>query len=150
MWGHYANNHRGVCIGYPLKELIEKYDCFPVIYSEELVQHKGKESILQEILTKYKEWEYEQEWRIVQIDESRRGEQGKLIDFIKPKEIYLGCKNNDLIIDARANTQGTVDNTSEEMKENRLVSYAYNDLKTDCYQYQLCNDKFSLKTIIRI
>ena len=61
---------------------------------------------------------------------------------MKPKEIYLGCKNNDLIIDARANTQGTVDNTSEEMKGNRLVSYAYNDLKTD-------NPDLSFATVYR-
>ena len=49
MWSHYANNHCGVCIGYSLKELIEKYDFFPVVYDEMLPQYADGSSELKEI-----------------------------------------------------------------------------------------------------
>lgn len=40
MWSHYADEHRGLCMGYNLHDLIKTYNCFPVIYSDEMPQEK--------------------------------------------------------------------------------------------------------------
>ena len=40
MWSHYGDEHRGLCIGYNLHDLIKKYNCFPVIYSDEMPQRR--------------------------------------------------------------------------------------------------------------
>ena len=36
MWGYYSADHKGMCIGYDLRELIDKFGIMPVIYSEDL------------------------------------------------------------------------------------------------------------------
>ena len=33
MWGYYAADHKGMCLGYNLCELIKEYQCMPIIYS---------------------------------------------------------------------------------------------------------------------
>lgn len=96
MWSHYADEHRGICIGYNLYNLIKNYNCFPVIYSNEMPQEKELSldkpySLMKYILTKYSEWSYEKEWRIIQID-STCTESGKLIAFEKPLEVYMGLE----------------------------------------------------------
>lgn len=96
MWSHYANFHRGICVEYDLagdanlRETIQ-----PVQYLEEQydVTHLGSphyrpEDISSAIyiaaLTKAKEWEYENEWRIINnIGKS-------LQPMPKPTAIYLG------------------------------------------------------------
>jgi hypothetical protein len=152
MWGHYANDHRGICVGYPLKELIEKFNCFPVLYEENLIQHTNEKTILRETLTKYIEWQYEREWRIIETHEECRGKNGILIDFVMPKEIILGCKNGDLRWPIN-NTLTTSDekNLLLEIDARQLIDFARDELKTKCYQYKMCPKEFSLqKTIIRI
>ncbi len=57
MWGHYSAEHMGICVGYNLRELIEKYNCFPVLYSKKMPNNKNiKEdnlnSLYESILTK--------------------------------------------------------------------------------------------------
>lgn len=102
MWSHYGDEHKGICFGYDLHTLIRKYDFFPVIYSKKMPQeseldlHNGN-GLLKSILTKSIDWSYEQEWRIVNIDESISGEAGKLIDFEKPIEIYIGTRQQKCI-----------------------------------------------------
>jgi hypothetical protein len=46
MWGTYANCHRGICVGYSLKELVEKFNCLPVVYEETLPQYTNDTSVL--------------------------------------------------------------------------------------------------------
>ncbi|MDO4332786.1 MAG: DUF2971 domain-containing protein [Eubacteriales bacterium] len=151
MWGHYANNHRGICVGYDLKKLIENYDCLPVIYEEELPQNINNAHILKDTLTKYRDWEYEKEWRIIKTDENIRGDRGKIIDFVKPKKIILGCKNNDFLWDThKENNVSCDEELLSEIDANKLIVYAKEKLKTECYQYQMCVDRFGSKKIIRI
>jgi hypothetical protein len=120
MWAHYADNHKGVCIEYDLKnisELIFKHFCFPIEYAEksdntlELLSFFDENIkvnpnwILKLALMKSYDWKYENEWRIIvsQIiaDYFNENNLGSLyfdeyysdkhyIKFIKPKSIYLG------------------------------------------------------------
>lgn len=94
MWSHYADEHRGLCIGYKLHDLIKNYNCFPVIYNDEMPQEKEigldkKDSLMKYILTKCSDWSYEKEWRIIQIDPYCK-KNGKLIEFERPLEVYMG------------------------------------------------------------
>ncbi|MBQ2901285.1 MAG: DUF2971 domain-containing protein [Agathobacter sp.] len=82
MWSHYADSHKGFCIEYdfsePEDEVLSKIP-LPVFYSENrpLVPWKAVidnsvenmeeayAEIMMGLLTKDKEWEYENEWRIL-------------------------------------------------------------------------------------
>lgn len=94
MWGYYAAEHRGICIGYDLRELIEKYECMPVIYRDKLITYKEGDDKNMTLLTLSKsiEWKHEQEWRIVIQSEEDRGKDGIIqMDFPTPKRIFIGC-----------------------------------------------------------
>lgn len=79
MWSHYADGHKGFCIEYDFKNAPKDLLPLPVIYSQkrplipwEMALNQSAETkskcILQMIiglLTKDKEWEYEDEWRIL-------------------------------------------------------------------------------------
>ncbi len=72
MWSHYANHHTGFCLEFQTANnffgralpIEEKY------YSPErpclnLIEHPNPEKIVKALLTKAKDWEYEEEWRII-------------------------------------------------------------------------------------
>ena len=151
MWSHYANNHRGICVGYGLKELIEKYGCFPVIYSDVIPKWQENNNPHLAMLTKYKEWEYEKEWRIIKVDENSRGKIGIKEDFIKPQKIILGCKQQDFYLHAtKMASDEKVEFELKEIDSGLLINYAKEELQSDCCQYELCSDSFTLRPIIRI
>lgn len=114
MWSHYADSHKGFCIEYdfsePEVEILSKLP-LPVFYSENrpLVPWKAAidnsvenmeeayAEIMMGLLTKDKEWEYENEWRIL-IGATEDSE------LVMPKVscIYLGAsiekENRDKVI----------------------------------------------------
>lgn len=114
MWSHYADSHKGFCIEYDFsgieEEILSKLP-LPVFYSEKrpLVPWKAAidnsaenmeeayAEIIMGLLTKDKEWEYENEWRIL-IGATEDSE------FAMPKVscIYLGAsiekENRDKIV----------------------------------------------------
>lgn len=99
MWGYYAAEHKGMCLGYNLYDLIERYDCMPVIYSDKLRYYDVSDSernFLQSTLTKSSEWSHEKEWRIVIKKPSKEGKNGILENFTKPKEIFIGCRHREI------------------------------------------------------
>ena len=76
MWAHYADNHKGICIEYNLKNcdnLFLKTLCLPINYVEKsdntldlssIVIHNDYENslfMLKTAITKSKDWKYEQE-----------------------------------------------------------------------------------------
>lgn len=147
MWGTYANCHRGICVGYSLKELVVNFNCLPVIYEEALPQYTDDTSILINTMTKYIDWKYEHEWRIVEISEAQRNKVGYKIAFVKPKEIILGVKSNDFLWKA--------DNTNtimDEIDSNELIRYSEDVLGTNCFQYQISMDDkgYKWERVIRI
>ena len=78
MWSHYADNHRGFCVGLdtdPLESVFQKVtisgpvlELHPVNYEikfpflDGLLDENG-EAFRKKLITKSKEWEYENEWR---------------------------------------------------------------------------------------
>lgn len=110
MWSHYANNHKGICVGIDsgkLADLQRRHasrhgtvlDLRRVSYQEEIPrlnffeQFKGQDkakSTLEHLLTvKFKAWEYEKEYRLIHYN-------GASVPYTFGieliSEIYLGCR----------------------------------------------------------
>ena len=92
MWGYYAGDHKGLCVGYRVKRLIKKYNCFPVIYSDRMPATRDDNHYMEQALTKSKQWSHEKEWRIVNHCPQNQGQSGFLFSFVEPSVILLGCR----------------------------------------------------------
>lgn len=109
MWAHYTNNHKGICIEYDLKNCENtflKTLCFPINYvekndnTEDLIRaivykdFEKEDFLLKTAITKSKDWEYENEWRIVFLENNTYYtdyySNKHYTTFIKPKSIFLG------------------------------------------------------------
>ena len=100
MWAHYANSHKGFCIGYKFEDIINKFgiNILPVIYSEEYSVIRSYEMFedydeffLDEWRSKSIEWSYEKEWRLVgDYRKNEPYEKGQVVDMVKPFCIYMG------------------------------------------------------------
>lgn len=72
MWGHYAKNHTGVCLGIeipdvrPLKVSYEPKRLEVLLEMSPLEAAVDERVIKKVVTTKFKEWEYEHEWRYVE------------------------------------------------------------------------------------
>ncbi len=109
MWGHYANSHKGFCIGFDtlkLKKFInEKFhngrgDLHEVEYKSEVPifdsyvdQSKIKDYSKSRFITKFQHWSYEDEYRII-ID--KMANQAIKIPKNIYKEIIFGYKMSEL------------------------------------------------------
>ena len=121
MWGYYAADHKGICLGYNLYDLVEKYQCMPVIYSNELLfygEDSSERNILANTLTKSDEWIHEREWRIVIKDDVNVGKPGIMRDFVLPREIYIGCRQQKTI----------AENNDSRMSQNKEENEMYANL----------------------
>ena len=71
MWAHYADKHRGVCLGFAVEpSVLSKVDYTDTKIDVELGVHLPNGGLTAEllnkvILTKSTSWEYEQEWRVL-------------------------------------------------------------------------------------
>lgn len=106
MWKNYADDLKGYCVEYDVSEYELNKEILPVIYQDErqtniIVQLVGSligqlitgishgeiradaTQFLRLFLTKYKKWEYQQEWRLI-------GHAGDKPKAPKVKAIYLG------------------------------------------------------------
>lgn len=104
MWSHYADYHKGFCIGYDFRELgnedLRTRSIYPVIYSDEMFdasnvfgENKSISNILyinQVALMKSTEWAYEKEWRLVFGNMALPKEMPYVMP--KPKHVILGAK----------------------------------------------------------
>ena len=95
MWSHYADSHRGYCIGFDKFELADSTRGMigKVTYSSSFPKiqmfDENYASFSRILMTKSKHWEYEDEYRITKSDASR-----KVFKFKDTaiKEIIFGCK----------------------------------------------------------
>jgi hypothetical protein len=99
MWTHYADELRGFCVGYNLKELNNDLTdlLLPVRYSDSLIEvddtffdgGEANKSLLMNSLTlKSSAWQIEKEWRLLLIAENTEKKQEVRVPV--PKEIILG------------------------------------------------------------
>ncbi len=104
MWAHYANSHKGICIGFDLTVLAEKDKLMfqKVKYLDELPKVKTYDyytdfpnfliSYIQTVATKKRDWCYEEEWRIVHTNDLNCSEDDefKSLNFSTTKG-FLKC-----------------------------------------------------------
>ena len=99
LWGHYANKHGGVAIGFEILkdevldvEYIDKRPKFKLTNSQE----KNEKLFLDLAKTKYKKWSYEEESRVlIKLEECEFHEEHPFLSFpnrLAVKEIILGSK----------------------------------------------------------
>ena len=94
MWSHYADSHKGLCVGFDKKLLFESIggSIGPVIYSKKFPKiglfDPAPVSILRLLNTKSKIWSYEKEFRF-----RKYGAANKVFNLPNEaiKEIVLGC-----------------------------------------------------------
>lgn len=98
MWAHYADNHKGFCIGYGIKELGINFTLtqltLPVLYRENMnINVEDIDDIdgslgMHALSIKSPAWSYEREWRIFALHNAPKTKE----IMPKPKEILLGAK----------------------------------------------------------
>lgn len=140
MWGHYADSHEGICIGFNYYELSFTFRETPIVpdqvkypesneypkwnpFEDDVITQNNKI-----YFTKSIDWKYEQEWRVV------FPEQGRTLQKINPNalvSVYLGCQIADGDKETVINWclqreqkpkvyQMIKDNTSYSLKENEI------------------------------
>jgi hypothetical protein len=79
-WAHYGDLHRGVAVELRFAPFSVSFPAMPVRYQSEITKLRSPSesiaNVFRAAVTKNKDWEYEQEWRIV--DPSRAGRSFKL------------------------------------------------------------------------
>ena len=106
MWSHYADKGNGICIRYNfgmISKSVQKR-ILPVLYDEkrpditEQMNDAPKNAIFPLLLTKAKEWEYEDEWRILVTRDAEDGEYGhgkKINEFEAIDGVIIGFNCSD-------------------------------------------------------
>lgn len=106
MWASYSNMYKGICLGFenlpkvkPIK-YIEKNHSIPKLDSENKIKDKDIEKIL---MSKYNNWKYEQEYRLLSKDKFYNIEKnlkliiiGHRIDNHIKEMLYRECINNNI------------------------------------------------------
>jgi tetratricopeptide (TPR) repeat protein len=115
MWSHYADNHKGVCIGYKFKPaLFENHKmCINKVEYQEKLKNQYWQSVSSSIkhgfFQKYENWQYENEHRVIWLpnDDASTVNLG---DGIEISSITFGYKCNQADIDTIKSLVGdTVD-----------------------------------------
>jgi hypothetical protein len=67
LWTHYGSNHRGICLGFDVKEGLAKRVTYRTArLSTQELSNKNEAELLEMLLyTKFESWKYEAEWRVL-------------------------------------------------------------------------------------
>lgn len=109
IWSHYADMHRGICIGFDFTaKYNEKFILCPVRYLDRIIPLDGTSDVVRTILywmtTKSKRWEYEDEFRAITNAKTKESFEDITYERKYVKEIRFGCKvSKERISDALKN-----------------------------------------------
>jgi len=101
MWAHYGDRHRGVCLGFDVTEAEVHQVRYQARKLSGLLDHIGSGPMLEEQLTailttKFKDWEYEREWRVFARLDEREPKNGLYYLNFNPhftlREVILGAR----------------------------------------------------------
>lgn len=119
MWGHYAKNHTGVCLGIevpnqrPIKVSYEPHRLQVLLEMSPLEAAVDEDVIKQVVTTKFKDWEYEREWRYIDKLTNRDEETGLYyVDFspdFELREIIAGARCERSLEDIRKQVFGNTE-----------------------------------------
>ncbi len=100
MWGHYAESHTGICLGFEVPD----EDLIPVRYRQDRLKFDGKTSlsyddVINLVSVKFTDWQYEKESRMVVPLNAARKENGLYFESFSEKlrltEVLLGVQCQD-------------------------------------------------------
>lgn len=113
MWSHYAKSHTGFCIEYDIPAYSDEWkdlfhNLFPVVYTNkridltQLCLNWSKDGTLSEkslwdfykfgLLSKSMDWKYQNEWRLISLDNMLSENNDYNCSFFKINKVYLGNK----------------------------------------------------------
>lgn len=98
-WAHYAENHKGICLGFDIdNKLLKKVSYVKYRLKYELINSKDKDKDNKLLTTKFYHWNYEKEHRIIIPIKKLMSENGlyfqSFSNEIKLKEVIIGCQSN--------------------------------------------------------
>ena len=142
MWSHYSDMHRGFCVGFDSRKLLNVVNArikagvyaqvLPVQYREEypllrISAEKEKIDVLNDLLTiKARNWKYESEYRLILNGETNRS---LSLPRNTIRTVILGAK------------MVKVD------REEIVASLSQNHMEVDLFQAKLQTDKFGLEFV---
>lgn len=96
MWAHYADSYKGVCLVFDVAELADSLSYIQKVHYEEEFDvvdylHNQQETIVQMVCTKAKEWEYEDEYRFINTNNTAHKVPIKMSAL---RAVIIGCKCN--------------------------------------------------------
>jgi len=112
-WSHYADHHRGVCLGFDVSEAVGKFGAVCYESKKKKFPEKLDESdtaFMWELLrTKYAGWEHENEWRVfIELKDGMWNECARrklyFVDFgpeLVLREVLLGAENSNKASEVR-------------------------------------------------
>jgi len=138
MWSHYADKHKGICIGFQFPTIYgDKFILSPVSYIDEIPLFDGKVEAFKMIRywlsMKSDCWKYEKEIRAIRKSKDKNNFEYIQYERCCVKEIIFGCKVS----------QNEIDNSKKLLKTNGFV------LKDIVLKRMVIDkDTFKLKEII--
>ncbi|MCP4098109.1 MAG: DUF2971 domain-containing protein [Planctomycetaceae bacterium] len=104
LWSHYADNHRGLCLGFdvsPEKYVDVRYASerlYPEINSRNFLKHIGEDQMADIFATKFIHWSYEEEVRLL-ITFETEPENGEICfypysDELRLRQIIIGPRSD--------------------------------------------------------
>ena len=134
MWAHYANEHKGICLGYKLKKLEDNVFFDKVLYEplevdwnpkrQVILSEKEEELTLYEVfIRKHFAWKYEKEYRLIYLDI-----EDDYYNSIELCEVYFGyeCSNEnklkirELLKDQKIKYYNMIESKNLELKAVRI------------------------------
>ena len=116
MWAHYAASHTGVCLGIEVPDGRALQVCYELERLKLLLNQSKLETALDEdiikkvVTTKFKEWEYEREWRLISKLDERDPDTGLHYLYFSPdfelREIIVGARCQRSLTDIRSQVYG--------------------------------------------
>jgi DUF2971 family protein len=106
MWGHYGNKHKGICLGFDIKEEhIKEVEYVPELLQPNLDMKQKFGGLTEEFVEnifriKYEGWKYEDEVRVIVPLEEKHASGYYFADFegnMELKEVILGPRSNTTI-----------------------------------------------------
>jgi Protein of unknown function (DUF2971) len=115
LWSHYADRHRGVCLGFEVSSLETKFG--EVRYGADKIPYPAKldvDFMWQALRTKYHGWRYEEEWRVfIELNNPEWNQSaGRSLYFANfsneliLREVILGAENKNTVDELREICEG--------------------------------------------
>jgi hypothetical protein len=128
-WAHYADNHRGLCLGFEIPEQrLKKVRYVSSRLAKSVLDEPDKQEKI--LTTKFKHWEYEKERRMILDLKDGVRVNGLIFKEFSPemvlKEIYIGCRSSLTFSDIQKKFRSekesvTVKHTRPAFKEFKIV-----------------------------